>query len=81
MTPDQVFQPGRAAIVGHCPNPECTGALGGRVIVVLNDGGTWPLVECACGWQGPTDEIVNRVRMDQGWRVSDGSGPERELRP
>lgn len=68
-------------LVGHCPNPEC-GPWGGWPIAVLNDREVWPLAHCGrCGWIGTTTELVNRYRLDAGWRVSDGDGPERELRP
>jgi hypothetical protein len=68
-------------IVGHCPNPDC-GPWGGAPIAVLNNHEVWPPVKCeSCGWRGDTTQLVNRVRLDRGWRVSDGSGVERELRP
>lgn len=68
-------------LVGHCPNPDC-GPYGGAPIVVLNDHESWPLVECPwCGMCCDTLSLVNRVRLDRGWRVSDASGRERELRP
>jgi hypothetical protein len=68
-------------IVGHCPNPDC-GPFGGQPIAVFNNHEVWPLVRCpSCGWVGDTTALVNRVRYDRGWRVSDGFGPERELRP
>lgn len=66
-------------IVGHCPSPEC-GPHGGQPIAVLNNHETWPLVECPCGWVGDTTQLVNRVRFDRGWRVSDERPDERELR-
>lgn len=74
-------------LVGHCPNPDCGAGEApwsggpGRPLVVFNDGGSWPIVGCLCGWSGPTTELVNRYRLDAGWLVSDGDGPERELRP
>lgn len=77
---DNVILTADRILVGHCPSPEC-GPFGGRAIAVLNHHESWPLVTCPCGWVGATDELVNRVRLDRGWKVSDGVGPERELRP
>jgi hypothetical protein len=37
-------QPARA-LVGNCPT--C-----GALIIVENNGETWPLVTCRCGWRG-----------------------------
>lgn len=56
---DQTLQPERA-LVGHCP--EC-----GRVCVVVNNHGGWPLVKCSCGWVDGTTALVNRARRDRGW--------------
>lgn len=67
-------------LVGHCPSPDCE-PFGGAPLVVFNDRESWPLVACPCGWSGPTDALVNRVRLDRGWKVSDKHGDERELRP
>lgn len=67
-------------LVGHCPSPDCR-PFGGQPLAVFNDRGTWPLVACPCGWRGQTTELVNIRRLDQGWRVSDETGVERELRP
>lgn len=64
-------------LVGHCPSPDCSGAP----LVVLNNRESWPLVDCPCGWAGPTTDLVNRSRLDRGWLVSDEHGQERELRP
>lgn len=69
-----VLFPARAAIVGHCPG--C-----GRVVVVTNSGGVWPPIECGhCDLRLDTTALDNRVRLDYGWQVSDGYGPEREVR-
>lgn len=55
-------------LVGHCPT--C-----GQPIAVTNNYEVWPVVTCAeCGWQGGTDALVNRVRLDRGWEVSDSRG-------
>lgn len=43
-------------LAGHCP--DC-----GLVLVVFNDGQTWPLVGCTCGWKGGTSELPS-VRLD-----------------
>lgn len=43
-------------LVGKCPDCQ-------RVLVVFNDGESWPLVACACGWQGGTTEFPS-VRVD-----------------
>jgi len=56
-------QPERA-IVGHCP--ECA-----RVVILCNNHESWPLVVCHCGWEGGTDGIVNRVRVENGGRIVD----------
>ena len=49
----------RCAIAGHCP--ECLDLL-----VVENNGESWPLVHCRCGWTGPTTSVRNRVRFEDG---------------
>ena len=43
---DPIRQPVRA-LVGNCP--EC-----GRVVVVENNGESWPWLTCECGGQGDT---------------------------
>ena len=53
----------RRVIVGHCPS--CL-----RVLVVCNDGESWPLVGCECSWTGPTTSVVNRVRYENQGRIA-----------
>lgn len=61
-TPTLPSRPGRftysasRVLAGHCP--EC-----GKVLVVFNDGESWPLVACSCGWRGATTEFPS-VRLD-----------------
>lgn len=63
MKPDtminETLQPQRV-LIGTCPY--C-----GRVCVVLNNHGSWPLVECECGWTGATTRLANRARREHGW--------------
>lgn len=53
----------RRVIVGHCP--QC-----GEVVVVKNEGGSWPYVTCTCDWSGTTTQIANRVRFERGGEVT-----------
>ena len=45
------LQPGRFA-AGNCPT--C-----GRVVLVLNNGESWPLIACKCGWRGGIGDQAN----------------------
>jgi len=65
---DEIRQPSRV-IVGHCP--ACR-----LVLVVENEYGVWPYVECACGWQGDTQAIENRARYERGGKVIDVYRPD-----
>ena len=57
----ETVQPEQAdrVIVGFCP--DCK-----RVVVVMNNHETWPLVPCTCGWEGATTDISNRTRFVRG---------------
>lgn len=67
-------QPERV-LLGHCP--ECK-----RVVVVENNLETWPLVECACGWAGSTQDVEHRQRYDRGGYVEgDPEHDPRSARP
>lgn len=56
-------------LVGPCP--ACHTPL-----VVFNDGESWPLVGCPCGWRGGTTDLTT-VRFDrhEGVRRGDGVFP------
>jgi hypothetical protein len=60
-----IRQPHRAA-VGYCP--ECR-----RVVIVENDGGTWPLVVCRCGWRSGLDGIDRMTLLAWG-SAGEGEG-------
>ncbi len=60
-----ILQPNRV-IVGHCPS--CW-----RVIVILNDYGTWPVAQCACGWASTTHDVAHRVRFERDGVRRDGA--------
>lgn len=56
---DATLQPDRV-LVGNCP--QC-----GRVCVILNNHGSWPLVHCTCDWTDATTALANRARRERGW--------------
>jgi endogenous inhibitor of DNA gyrase (YacG/DUF329 family) len=68
---DQVQQPQRV-VVGHCPR--C-----GMVVVVLNNRGVWPYIECRCGAHGDMDWLVNKHRIEDGFVINNGVA--RQVRP
>lgn len=45
-------------IVGNCP--AC-----GSVLLVVNNGESWPWLACACGWEGDTHALLNYVRCER----------------
>lgn len=57
MTREPTHQPERV-IAGNCP--AC-----GRLCVVFNNHESWPLVDCTCGWSGPTTSVLNHTRLDR----------------
>lgn len=57
-------------LIGNCPQCE-------RVLVVLNDGESWPLVYCPCGWCDATTALSG-MRFEWGKAPAahaTGSGP------
>lgn len=65
-------------LVGHCPNPECTGPP----IVVLNNRESWPLITCpSCDEVFDTLALRNRVRYERGWLLQYGDGVTMQARP
>jgi endogenous inhibitor of DNA gyrase (YacG/DUF329 family) len=67
-------QPARI-LVGHCP--QC-----GDPVLIQNNFEMWPLVYCRCGFVGDTWSIVNRVRIENYWQISDkGSNTTEQRRP
>jgi hypothetical protein len=44
-------------LICHCP--DCA-----AVLVVFNDHESWPLVACACGWQGDTLSVDHHTRFE-----------------
>lgn len=57
MSHEPTHQPERA-ITGNCP--AC-----GRLCIVFNNHESWPLVECACAWHGPTTSLLNHARAER----------------
>lgn len=47
-------------LLGLCPEDA-------RPLVVFNDGQSWPLAACSCGWRGATTELRDRVRAERTW--------------
>ena len=57
----RVLQPSRV-IVGHCERCHL-------VVVVTNQGETWPLIACRCGHVFATTAIANRARYESQGRM------------
>lgn len=58
MTPESTTHQPERLLAGRCP--DCR-----RLVVVFNNYESWPLVACECGWEGPTGDVAERIRIDR----------------